>query len=92
LKMSKQLLVGDSNVRRFFYQLGSAYTTTVDFYQARSLSEWSEAIPSCKKGYETVIFSFLTNLIVDAGRDGQNASDRMDAIDGVIRTVVVGMK
>jgi len=51
--MAKQLLlVGDSNVRRFFNQLGSAYSASVDLVQARNLTEWSEAIPACKRGYE----------------------------------------
>jgi len=62
--MAKQLLlVGDSNVRRYFNQLGSGYSSSVSFIQARNLAEWSEAIPSCKSGYEIVVYSFLTILI-----------------------------
>jgi len=91
--MAKQLLlVGDSNVRRFFNQLGSAYSASVDLVQARNLTEWSEAIPACKRGYEIVVYSFLTNLIVDAGQDGPRPEDRLDSIDGVLKTVVTAMK
>jgi len=90
--MSKLLLVGDSNVRRFFYQLGSAYTTTVDFCQARSVAEWSEAVPTCMKGYDVVVYSFFTNLIVDAGREGPKANDRLESIEAALRAVITEMK
>jgi len=86
------LLVGDSNVRRYFDRLSSAYCNEVDFVQARNLTEWSEAAPTCKKGYQMVTFSFLTNLIIESGGSGANDSDRLDAIGPALRTVISAIK
>ena len=65
--MAKQLLlVGDSNVRRYFDHLSGLVGSEVDFVQARNDTEWQEAIPSCKKGYKIVTYSILTNIIINA--------------------------
>ena len=80
------LLVGDSNVRRYFDRLSGANGSDVDFVQARNQTEWAEAIPVCKKGYKLVTF-FLTNLIIDSGGPGTNDDDRVDLIGPVLRTL-----
>jgi len=78
--MAKQLLlIGDSNVRRYFDRLSGIVGSEVDFVQARNLQEWSEsAVPSCKKGYKIVTYSFLTNIIITAAKEGTNDDDRLD--------------
>jgi len=91
--MAKQLLlVGDSNVRRYFDRLSGAYGAEVDFVQARNNSEWLEAVPQCNKGYRIVTFSFLTNIIVDAARDGTSDDERLDLISPALKTIFQAMK
>jgi len=91
--MSKQLLlVGDSNVRRYFDRLSGAYGAQVDFVQARSVPEWLEAIPSCKRGYSIVTYSFLTNLVISSASEGTSDDERLDLISPTIKTVITAMK
>jgi len=91
--MAKQLLlVGDSNVRRYFDRLSGAYGAEVDFVQSRKDSEWLEAVPNCKKGYRIVTYSFLTNIIIDAARDGTSDDERVDLISPVLKTILMTMK
>jgi len=56
--MAKQLLlVGDSNVRRYFDRLSGLVGAEVDFVQSRNVQEWSEVIPMCRSGYKIVTYS-----------------------------------
>jgi len=91
--MAKQLLlVGDSNVRRYFERLSMAYGTEVDFAQARNASEWAQVLPSCRKGYRIVTYSFMTNIIIDSAKEATTDDDRLDAISTSIKTIVTAMK
>jgi len=91
--MAKQLLlVGDSNVRRYYDHLSGLVGSEVDFVQARNDTEWQEAIPSCKKGYKIVTYSILTNIIINAATQGTNDGDRIELISPALRTVFLAMK
>jgi len=91
--MAKQLLlVGDSNVRRYFDRLSGIVGAEVDFVQSRNTQEWADAIPHCKKNYKIVTYSFLTNIIVSAAREGTGDDDRLDLISPALRDVIVAMK
>jgi len=75
--MAKQLLlVGDSNVRRYFDRLSGIVGAEVDYLQTRNIAEWKEAMPRCKRGHKIVTYSFLTNVIIDAAKDSNNDEDR----------------
>jgi len=91
--MAKQLLlVGDSNVRRYFDRLSGLVGAEVDYIQARNDAEWQQAIAGCKKGYKIVTYSFITNIIIDAAKDATSDEDRLDSISPVLRTVFMAMK
>jgi len=91
--MAKQLLlVGDSNVRRYFDRLSGLVGSEVDYVQSRNESEWSDAIPKCKRGYKIVTYSFLTNVIIDAAKDGTNDDDRLDLISPTLKTIFTTMR
>jgi len=86
--MAKQLLlVGDSNVRRYFDRLRGV-VGEVDFVQVRNLVELADAIPQCKKDYKMITFSFLTNILVDSGSAGVSDEDRLDMMDPNLRTAI----
>jgi len=91
--MAKQLLlVGDSNVRRYLDRLSGICGAEIDFVQSRCESEWLEAIPHCKKGYKIVTYSFLTNIIINAAKDGTSEDDRLDLISPSLKTIFMAMK
>jgi len=91
--MAKQLLlVGDSNVRRYFDRLSGIVGAEVDYVQARNETEWSDAIPRCKRGYQIVTYSMMTNIIIDAAKDGTNDDDRLDLISPALKTIFMAMK
>jgi len=91
--MAKQLLlVGDSNVRRYFDRLSGAYGSEVDFVQSRNVPEWLEAINVCKKGYRIVTFSFLTNIVIDAAKEGASDDERLDLISPSLKSIFLAMK
>jgi len=91
--MAKQLLlVGDSNVRRYFDRLRGIVGSEVDFVQSRNTQEWLNAIPKCQSGYKIVTFSFLTNLIIDSAKDGTTDDDRLDLISPILRDIFLAMR
>jgi len=91
--MAKQLLlVGDSNVRRYFDRLSGLVGAEVDYVQARNDTEWQAAIPKCKRGYKIVTYSFVTNFIIDSARDANNDEDRLDLIGPSLKTIFMAMK
>ena len=78
--MSREILIiGDSNVRRFYNKLGRQ-VKMLAFVQARDLEEATTAMQSVTSDYKFVVFAFITNLIINAGEEGQNSVDRTSAI------------
>ena len=78
--MSREvLIIGDSNVRRFYNKLGRQ-VKQLEFIQDRNLEEASAAFELVKPDYKFVVFAFVTNLIINAGEEAQNAVDRVNSI------------
>ena len=71
--MSREvLIIGDSNVRRFYNKLGRQ-VKSLEFVQARDYDEAMSALPSIKPGYRFIVFAFITNLVVNAGEEDHAA-------------------
>ena len=86
--MSRELLlIGDSNVRRFYSKLGSQ-VQLLEFAQARSLEELNTAIQTVKASYKIVVFAFITNLIVNCGEENPNPIDRAEALEDLFHTTI----
>jgi len=68
------LLIGDSNVRRFYNKLG-LQAHNVSFVQARSMEEVTSAMGSVNPTYTFIVFACLTNLIVSAGDEHSSPID-----------------
>jgi len=73
------LIIGDSNVRRFYNKLGRQ-VKLLEFVQARDFDEAEAALQSINPSYKFVVFSFVTNLIINSGENGQNRLDRINGI------------
>ena len=87
--MSREVLIlGDSNVRRFYNKLGRQ-VKTLDFVQARDLDEVTTGLQSVNSSYRIVVFAFVTNLIISAGEAGQHPSDRLNAITELFNSLLV---
>ena len=86
--MSREvLLIGDSNVRRFYSKLGNQ-VKNLDFVQARSTEELAIALQSVQVTYKFVIFAFITNLIITAGEEGCQPQTRLNAITELFSTTI----
>ena len=82
------LIVGDSNVRRFYTKIGLVHARNIEFVEARNMTEFSKALGAFKDTFKIVVLAFLTNLIVDAGDSATNDVDRMSAIEELYNTIV----
>ena len=82
------LIVGDSNVKRFYTKIGLTNAQNLEFVEARNLVEFSSSLASFKNSFKIIILAFLTNLIVDAGDAASNDVDRMSAIEELYNTVI----
>lgn len=74
------LVLGDSNVQRFYSKLGLA-AQLLDFHRVRNKEELTEALKAVKSCYKFIIMAFLTNLIVSAGDESANNADRLCAVE-----------
>ena len=88
LQAREYLVLGDSNVNRFYTRIGISHAQNLDFVQVRNFEEVSAALPNFKRSYKFVVMAFLSNLIVDAGETAANDVDRMSAIDGMFNSVI----
>ena len=82
------LIIGDSNVKRFYTRIGLAQAQNITFAQARNMNELSTAISSISDAYKFVVLAFITNLIIDAGDASANDVDRVSAVEEMFNTVV----
>ena len=88
LQAREYLVLGDSNVKRFYTKIGLSLAQNLDFVQARNVAEVSSALSSFKRSYRFVVMAFWSNLIVDAGETASNDVDRMTAIDEMFNSIV----
>ena len=82
------LILGDSNVKRFYTRIGLTQAQTLDFVQARNMTEVSTALGAFKTTYKIVVLAFITNLIIDSGDAAVNDVDRMSCIEETFNTVI----
>ena len=85
------LIIGDSNVCRFYSRLG-LQSHNLEFIQARSFEEATTALNSIQPAYKFVVFAFITNLIVAAGDECSNPIDRTTAIEDLFNTLLQLLK
>lgn len=86
------LILGDSNVKRFYSRIGLTQAQTIDFVQARNMGEVETALGSVKNSYKIVVLAFLTNLVIDSGSSASNDVDRQSNIEEAFNTVVPMIK
>ena len=86
------LIMGDSNVKRFYTKIGLTNAQNIEFVEARNMAEFNTALTSIKNAFKIVIFAFLTNLVIDAGDAATNDVDRMSAIEELYNTVIPQIK
>ena len=82
------LIIGDSNVKRFYTKIGLTHVQNIEFVEARNLAEFNTALASFKNTFKMVILAFLTNLVIDAGDSATNDVDRLSAIEELYNSVV----
>lgn len=82
------LIVGDSNVKRFYTKIGLTHSQNIEFVEARNMTEFTTALTAFKTSFKIVVLAFLTNLIVDAGDSATNDVDRMSAIEELYNTII----
>ena len=82
------LVIGDSNVKRFYTKIGLSHAKNITFAQARNLSELSTAISSINDGFKFIILAFLTNLVIEAGDSATNDIDRVSSIEELYNSVI----
>ena len=58
------LILGDSNVKRFYTKLGLSQAQNIEFVQARNMNEVTNSLSTIKNSFKFVIFAFLTNLVI----------------------------
>jgi len=81
------LIIGDSNVQRFYTRMGLT-AQSLDFVRARNMEEAKESFPHAKSTYKFIVLAFLTNLIVTAGEEGANPTERLTAIESLFNEVI----
>jgi len=88
------LIIGDSNVQRFYTRLGQL-AQGMDFIRARNSDEMTQAFASFKAGkaaFKIVVLAFITNLIVAAGDDGASPTERLGSIEQLFNEIVPAIR
>jgi hypothetical protein len=87
------LVLGDSNVRRYLYRAGGAYSETCDCGVVRNLSEFGSSLKMIENHkYRIIIFSMLTNILIDAGSEGTDHASRMNAIEECLSPLLENLR
>ena len=75
------LIIGNSNIRRYLYRSGGAYSQTCQCGLARNLTEFGETLSLLDSdNFRVVIFAMMTNIVIDAGSSGHDQSSRLELI------------
>jgi hypothetical protein len=92
--MAKDLLIiGDSNIRRYLYRAGGAYSLACDCGLARNLTEFGKTLKMIEtKNYRIVIFAMMTNVVIDAGSYGKDQSSRLELIGECISPLLENLR
>ena len=87
------LIVGDSNIRRYLYRSGGAYSQACDCGLARNLTEFGDTLKLIESDkYRIVIFAMMTNIVIDAGSAGHDHSSRYDAIEECLSPLLENLR
>jgi hypothetical protein len=87
------LIVGDSNIRRYLYRSGGAYSQACDCGLARNLTEFGDTLKLIESDkYRIVIFAMMTNIVIDAGSAGHDQSSRMELIGECISPLLENLR
>jgi len=87
------LILGDSNVRRYLGRCGGAYTQACDCGLARNMSEFGSSLRMVEaNNYRIVIFAMMTNVVIDAGSEGQDHHSRIHAVDECLSPLVENLR
>jgi hypothetical protein len=87
------LILGDSNIRRYLYRAGGAYSQTCDCGMARSLTEFGSALKMVDStNYRIMVFAMLTNIVIDAGSSGNDHFTRMNAIEECLSPLLENLR
>jgi hypothetical protein len=87
------LILGDSNIRRYLYRCGGAYSEACDCGMARSLSEFGQNLKMVDNpSYRIVVFAMFTNIVIDAGSVGHDHQTRLEAIDECISPLIENLR
>jgi hypothetical protein len=87
------LLIGDSNIRRYLYRSGGAYSQTCDVGVARNMTEFGTTLKMVEsKNYRIIVFAMLTNIVIDAGSAGHDHSTRYDAIEECLSPLLENLR
>jgi hypothetical protein len=87
------LILGDSNVRRYLYRAGGAYSLACDCGMARNMSEFGSSLKMVESShYRIIIFAMMTNIVIDAGSAGHDHTTRMDAIEECISPLIENLR
>ena len=80
--LAKDLLIlGDSNVKRYLYRAGGAYSQACDCGLARNMTEFGNTLNLLEaKDYRIVIFAMMTNIVIDARSGGHYQASRLELI------------
>ena len=82
------LVLGDSNVSRFYTKIGMSIAQNLDFIPARNVEEVTNGLKAIQRSYKFVIFAFWSNLISFAGDGASNDVDRMSSVDDMFNAIV----
>lgn len=88
LQAREYLVLGDSNVSRFYTRIGLTMSQNLDFVQARNIEEVNSGLAKINRSYKYVVMAFWSNLVVAAGDSATNDIDRMSSIDDLFNQVV----
>jgi len=87
------LILSDSNIRRYLYRAGGAYSQTCDCGMARSLTEFGSSLKMVDStNYRIVVFAMLTNIVIDAGSSGNDHFTRMNAIEECLSPLLENLR
>ncbi len=92
--MSKDvLIIGDSNIRRYLYRSGGAYSQACHCGLARNLTEFGDTLSLLESdGYKIVIFAMMTNIVIDAGSSGNDLHSRLELIGECVSPLLENLR
>jgi hypothetical protein len=83
------LIIGDSNIRRYLYRSGGAYSQACECDVAQNLNEFEDTLKMIDSSkYRLVIFAMMTNIVIDAGSAGHDQASRMESIGECVSPLV----